>query len=68
LWSGLGLHTGIHERARIVLAAAGGPKNNEIASKLGICTRLAARVDDRAAVERAVYGRDGWILRSASTI
>jgi DNA-binding NarL/FixJ family response regulator len=26
------------ERARIVLAAAGGLKNKEIASKLGICT------------------------------
>src|SRR3981189_3651561 len=43
------------ERARIVLAAAGGVKNKEIASKLGICTHTAGTWRNRFA-ERGMDG------------
>ena len=37
------------ERARIVLAAAGGLKNKEIASKLGVCTHTVGTWRNRFA-------------------
>src|SRR6266436_5707982 len=43
------------ERARIVLAAAGGQKNKEIASKLGICTHTVGTWRNRFA-ERGMDG------------
>ena len=43
------------ERARIVLAAAGGLKNKEIASKLGICTHTVGTWRNRFA-ERGMDG------------
>ena len=42
------------ERARIVLAAAGGLKNKEIASKLGVCTRTVGTWRNRFADHRMV--------------
>ena len=49
------------ERARIVLAAAGGLKNKEIASKLGICTHTVGTWRNRFA-----RARNGRSLRRAA--
>ena len=45
----------VAERARIVLAAAGGLKNKEIASKLGVCTHTVGTWRNRF----ADHGMDG---------
>src|SRR3954471_9710171 len=42
----------VAERARIVLAAAGGLKNKEIASKLGVCTHTVGTWRNRFADQR----------------
>ena len=48
----------IAERARIVLAAADGLRNKEIASKLGVCAHTVGRWRNRFADTRMdVYGR-----------